>query len=152
MTEDLIKSVVVPVSPHRAFERFTGELNSWWPVDRHSVSAGQGTVPEKIELEPRIGGSVTEILKDWTHSIWGQIIQWQPPAGFTMSWHPGKGPEQATRLALQFEREGNGTSVSLIHSGWEALAESASEIQDHYSSGWDHVLGHCYARACGQPD
>lgn len=146
MSKPIVKSVCVPVPPAAAFERFTAEIMSWWPIAKHSVSAGQGKMPQDIVFETRLGGAVYEILPDGSRSDWGEITRWQEGQGFAMTWHPGKGPEGATRLELQFESEGNGARVTLTHSGWEALAEQAETARSHYSSGWDHVLGDCFVQ------
>lgn len=145
MTDPIVKTVTVPVSPDRAFHRFTSEIMRWWPVARHSVSAGRGEVPKDVVIEPRLGGAVYEILQDDSRAEWGQITEWNAPGGFTMTWHPGNPASKATTLALSFEPAPAGCLVTLTHSGWEVLADQAAEVRGHYSSGWDHVLGDCYA-------
>lgn len=145
MTSPIVKSVTVPVSPDRAFARFTSDIMGWWPLGRHSVSAGQGKLPKEVVIEPQVGGAVYEIMYDGDRVEWGEITDWNVPNGFTMTWHPGSGAENATQLALAFEPSDVGTKVTLTHSGWDVLADRAEESRSHYSSGWDHVLGDCYA-------
>ncbi|MEP2530072.1 SRPBCC domain-containing protein [Shimia sp.] len=150
MTKPIVKTVTVAADPTRAFEVFTANLSEWWPGDRHSVSAGKGEVPQNVVLEPRQGGAIYEILSDGSRTEWGVIQRWEPPAGFEMTWHPGQGADMATRLALQFEANGAGTQVTLTHSGWDVMAEKAEEMSQHYSTGWDHVLGTCFCGAFTQ--
>jgi len=33
MTDSIIKTVTVPLSPERAFRLFTEEISDWWPLD-----------------------------------------------------------------------------------------------------------------------
>ncbi|SHH68090.1 SRPBCC domain-containing protein [Cognatishimia maritima] len=144
MTDPIVKTVTVPVAPDRAFARFTTEIMRWWPVGRHSVSAGHGEAAQDVVIEPRAGGAVYEIMHTGERTEWGVVSHWAPPAGFSMTWHPGNDPSLATELSLAFQAEGDGTRVTLTHSAWAKLAERATEVRSHYSSGWDHVLGECY--------
>ncbi len=117
----------------------------WWPIDKHSVSAGAGQIPQKVVIEARVGGAVYEIKHDGTRCEWGVVTQWAEPDGFTMTWHPGQSNDMATQLEIAFIAAKDGTLVTLTHTGWDVLAERATEMRSHYSSGWDHVLGDCYA-------
>ncbi|PSL18859.1 SRPBCC domain-containing protein [Shimia abyssi] len=150
MTDAIVKTVQVDVSPERAFDVFTSQIAMWWPGAKHSVSAGKGEVPLEIGLEPRKGGAIYEILQDGSRLSWGEILEWQPPYGFEMTWHPGQDAALATRLALAFEAADDGCTVTLTHSGWEVLAERAAAMSEHYASGWDHVLGDCFCGAFAQ--
>lgn len=145
MTDPIVKTVTVPVSPERAFARFTNEIMRWWPVGKHSVSAGQGGAAQNVVIESREGGAVYEITHSGERAEWGVVTSWNPPHGFTMTWHPGNAPEAATELSIGFETAPDGTTVTLTHSGWVVLADRAAEVRGHYSKGWDFVLGECYA-------
>ena len=147
MTQPIIKTVTVPVSPDAAFERFTSDLKSWWPLHRHSVSAGAGAGPKDIVLESHVDGAIYEILPDGSRADWGQITAWSPPKGFSMTWHPGKEASAATLVELRFDAVAEGTLVKLTHSGWEVLGEQADQIHKGYDSGWDYVLGKCFGAA-----
>lgn len=155
MTDPIVKTVTVPVSPDQAFARFTQDLASWWPGANHSVSAGDGAEPEDIILEQREGGAVYEVCPDGRKEEWGQITSWTPPSGFSMTWHPGNPADRATQVSLSFEAVSEGTKVTLRHEGWQVLADMADEIRGHYASGWDHVFGVCYTGSFkdqGRPD
>ncbi|WP_161988631.1 SRPBCC domain-containing protein [Pedococcus bigeumensis] len=73
------------------------------------------------------------------HAVWGTVLAWERPTGFAMTWHPGQGAERATEVAVSFESEGDGTLVTLTHTGWERLAEPAA-AREEYNGGWPHVL------------
>ena len=40
MIDPIEKTLVVPLTPDRAFDLFTNRMASWWPLDKHSLSAG----------------------------------------------------------------------------------------------------------------
>ena len=72
--------------------------------------------------------------------VWGTVRSWDPPNGFSMSWHPGAEPEQAQELEMSFQPEGRGTRVRLVHRSWEGLGERGPEVRGRYDEGWMHVL------------
>ena len=134
------KTVTVNATPERAFALWTSGMAEWWPGHRHSVSAGQGAVPKSLVFEAREGGMVYEILPDGTRADWGVIEVWEPGRRFEMTWHPGEGPEVATRVEVAFAAVDGGCRVTLIHSGWEVLGEGASGRRGGYDGGWVRVL------------
>lgn len=147
MTEPVVKTVTVATSPERAFEVFTANIASWWPGVPHSVSARDGKPPRNIIFEVRLGGAIYEIAHDGTRHDWGEVIEWIPGRGFKMTWHPGSDAAKATHLALEFAADGNGCRVTLTHTGWSVLAERAEDIRGQYFTGWDYVIGDCFAGA-----
>lgn len=147
MADPIVKTITVPVPPTRAFEVFSHHIARWWPGQAHSVSAYQGGKPQDIVLEPKSGGAIYEIQPDGTRSDWGVVQDWTPPDGFSMTWHPGGTPDRATVVTVQFQIKGAGTQVTLTHTGWENLGDTAAEIAQSYDSGWDYVLGNCFGGA-----
>ena len=137
----LEKRIRVRCTPRRAFEAFTAEFGRWWPLATHSVAQDKA---KACAIEPWLGGRVFETDALGNEHPWGRITRWQPPFGFAMTWHPGRGPETAQRVSLHFAAQGEGTLVTLIHDGWEALAERAMSIRANYDQGWEKVLGGDY--------
>lgn len=135
----IVKTVVVPLAPDRAFALFTDRIGDWWPLATHSVG---GTSARGVTLDER---AVVETLGDGTTATWGEVLEWSPPHRVVMTWHPGTpaGPD-ATQLEVTFEASDDGTLVRLEHSGWE---RTAAERHANYSSGWDIVLGAYVAAA-----
>jgi uncharacterized protein YndB with AHSA1/START domain len=133
------KSLVVNCSPERAFEVFTREIGSWWPLQKHSI--GEDKVTEVV-FEEEVGGRIFERHEGDGEGEWGRLLAWEPPARFVMSWYPGKDASQATELEVRFTAEGDGTRVELEHRGWEIFAEVAQETRDNYDGGWGSVLGY----------
>jgi uncharacterized protein YndB with AHSA1/START domain len=133
------KSLVVDCSPERAFEVFTREIGSWWPVHSHSI--GEDKVAEVV-FEEEVGGRIFERHEGGGEKEWGRLLSWEPPARFVMSWYPGKDASQATELEVRFAAEGDGTRVELEHRGWEIFADQAQETRNNYDGGWGSVLGY----------
>jgi uncharacterized protein YndB with AHSA1/START domain len=132
------KTVVVACPPERAFEVFTREIGTWWPL--HTDSIGRDKIIEVI-FEEEVGGRVFERHSDGGEGEWGRVLAWEPPARFAMSWYPGEDDTRATELEVRFAADGEGTRVELEHRGWEILAAESKEYRDNYDSGWDTVLG-----------
>ena len=139
--EAVRKSLVVNCSPERAFEVFTREVGSWWPLQTYAI----GEDITEVVWEEHIGGRIFERHGDGSEGEWGRVVAWEPPARFVMSWYPGKDDSQATELEVRFTAEGDGTRVDLEHRGWEIFAEEAQETRNNYDSGWPTVLD-CYER------
>ena len=139
----LEKSIEVRATPERAFQAFTAEMARWWPLATHSVAQAKA---KSCAIEPWVGGRVFETDQAGNTHVWGQVTRWQPPlgvkaGGFAMTWHPGRGPESAQRVAVNFAAAPAGTKVTLIHDGWEVLAERAEGARANYDQGWAKVLG-----------
>lgn len=131
--------VAVGWSPEDAFERFTSQLGRWWPLATHSVGQDKA---DSVIFQGRVGGELIETWHDGTRSVWGTVVEWDPPRFVSFTWHPGRDPEGAQRLAVTFTPDGGGgTRVQLVHSGWETLGADAVEMRAGYVSGWAGVLG-----------
>jgi len=141
----VVKTLTVPVNPDEAFRRFTQDMGNWWPVDTHSLSAGDGKLPQKVDVTPE---AVTETKHDGTQGTWGRVTAFEPGARFAMDWHVGRPADEATFLDVRFEARGDGTRITLIHDGWDVLGDAGQKLRDGYHTGWDHVLGTCFAGAC----
>ncbi|MDA8585146.1 SRPBCC domain-containing protein [Rhodobacteraceae bacterium] len=139
-THPIVKTIHVNLDPKAAFDLFTRRISEWWPVESHSVSAGKKEVPNALMLEAKKGGALVETGVDGAKHVWGHILEWSPGEAFAMTWHPGKSPDEKTKVHVQFQSEAAGTQVTLTHSGWEALENSAG-LRAGYNGGWDGVLG-----------
>ena len=148
MTDPIVKTVDVACDPDQAFDVFVNQTSSWWPLDGHAVSAGQGEAALAVTIEPRVGGAVFETMFDGTRTDWGKVLEFVTGRKLAMTWHPGNNADAPTRVDVAFERLGKGaTRVTLTHSGWEAWGENAAARRGSYDGGWDNVFGNCYAGA-----
>ena len=78
MPDPVIKTIEVPCSQANAFSTFIDKVGSWWPLDKNSVSAMQGEVAKKVEIEAKTGGSIYEIGHDDTRHEWGSVTTYSP--------------------------------------------------------------------------
>ncbi|TVT16178.1 SRPBCC domain-containing protein, partial [Amycolatopsis acidiphila] len=91
---------------------------------------------------------------DGTQRDWGEILAWEPPSGFTMTWLV---TPTATEVELSFKELGPAlTRVAVEHRGWEKLSDeelrAACALPGGYSGGahargWAAILGRL-AEAC----
>lgn len=139
----IVKTVHVPLAPDRAFELFTARMNEWWPLATHSAG---GADAAGVALDGRIGGLIVETLRDGSTSAWGTITRWAPPHEVAFTWHPARGPEEATEVSVAFDAVDGGTEVTLVHTGW-ANRRDDDDLHARYVTGWDVVLGEFAAAA-----
>jgi hypothetical protein len=143
-------STLVRSDQAHTFDTFVRTIGTWWPVD--PFSAGRELVRD-VTIEGLVGGRVYETWDDGTTTDWGQIIAWDPPTRFAMTWN---GTPQPTEVELHFSALGPSlTRVEVEHCGWEAL--SVDQLAEDcalpggyrgggYDIGWDRVLGSFAAR------
>lgn len=143
--------VEVPLPPERAFELFTGNISRWWPTKSHSVSSQDGTIPLDVEVQPREGGLIRETLPSGETAPWARIEAWEPGRRLRLAWYPGRGQAHATDVEITFAPIGNGTRVTVVHTGFDRPGAGGTASAASYSSGWAHVLGECFARHCAKP-
>ena len=144
----LEKSVTVPKDPAEAFRIFTEGIAAWWPLSKFSVSHGKSKTAKTCACEPFVGGELYEIGEDGQRCPWGRITAWSPPTRVAFTWHPGADPGTAQDVEVRFTVDGNGTRVTLVHSGWQKLGDKGATARESYGNGWAVVLGEAYAAAC----
>src|SRR4051812_33215469 len=109
----LLRQVVVPAGPQVAFDVFTSRIGAWWPVHRHSVYG------EKSKAEFR-DGRLIETGPDGEESVWGEVLDWEPPRRLLLTWHPGYGADDASEVEVSFAPVTDDlTIVTVEHRAWE---------------------------------
>jgi DNA-binding transcriptional ArsR family regulator/uncharacterized protein YndB with AHSA1/START domain len=137
------KTCTVPIPVEAAFDLFTARVSEWWPTESHSIHEDD---VKQLRLEGRVGGRMVEVTTDGSEYSWADVLAWNPPVRFVLSWHPNLSPEAASRLEVRFRAVEGGTEVVLVHTGWEEFGDRGSALRDNYESGWDTVLAR-YAAA-----
>jgi hypothetical protein len=133
--------VTVPHAPTEAFDGFTDLVHLWWPVESHSVF-GEGS---HVEFEER---TLAETSAEDEVSVWGEILDWQPPGSISLAWHLGTSPVSAGTVEIGFTAAGpDSTVVRLSHTGWERDPDGAQRRAE-YAGIWPEVLGR-YLRFMG---
>lgn len=136
-TGPLTKTAKVGLAPTEAFDLFTARMGAWWPLATHSVGLDKAI---DVVVEPGVGGTVVETISDGSTSIWGTIEVWDPPNILRFTWHPGTSPEEATLVEVRFHETELGTTVELIHTGWDSRPDGAG-ARAQYDPGWNFVFG-----------
>jgi uncharacterized protein YndB with AHSA1/START domain len=147
------QSTLVRSSLIHTFGTFVRTIGIWWPV--RPFSAGKDRVRD-VTLEQRAAGQVYETWDDGTIVKWGDVLVWEPPARFVMSWYM---TPDVTEVELAFTSLGpNLTRVALEHRGWERLSD-AQLSEDcalpngyaggAFAEGWIRILACLVARAEG---
>ena len=139
------QSVVVRAPQRRTFDTFVATIGAWWPV--RPFSAGKDQVRE-VTVERRAGGRVYETWADGTEVTWGELLAWEPPDRFVMTWTMTPAP---TEVELTFTALAHRlTRVAVEHRGWEALTEEqlgedcalpGGYTGGSYAAGWALILG-----------
>jgi uncharacterized protein YndB with AHSA1/START domain len=139
------QAVVVRAPQRRTFEVFVRTIGAWWPVQ--PFSAGKDQV-RGVTVERRTGGRVYETWADGTEVTWGELLAWEPPERFVMTWTMTPAP---TEVELMFTALGPRlTRVAVEHRGWEALTQEqlgedcvlpGGYAGGSYATGWALILG-----------
>jgi uncharacterized protein YndB with AHSA1/START domain/uncharacterized protein YciI len=127
------RQIVVPAGPQTAFDVFTAEIGSWWPLERFSVYGPKATTAFR-------DGRLVETGPDGTESEWATVLDWEPPHRLRMSWHPGRPAANSTVVEVTFAPvTATQTLVTVTHDDWERFAEPTAS-RTEYGSGWPLVL------------
>jgi hypothetical protein len=143
------QSTLVRSDVRHTFETFVRTIGAWWPVT--PFSAGQDQVRDVV-VEQRNGGRVYERWAGGTEVDWGELLVWEPPARFVMTWNQTPVP---TEVELSFAALGPAlTRITVEHRGWEALTDEQLATDcalpggysaGSYSAGWAQILGRAAA-------
>jgi hypothetical protein len=132
------KCVPVMLDRQQAFDLFRRDISRWWPLATYSCS---GDSLPTGSLDMQVGGTVIETTRDGSQHPRGQLLEWNPPQGFAMTWHPGQPPRQATRVEVSLAPlPSGGTEVRVRHCGREARGDRAAAARHSYDNGWPRVL------------
>jgi uncharacterized protein YndB with AHSA1/START domain len=143
------RSVTVQANAERAFDVFTRGIETWWPLESHSIrGVREGVRPQELHLELHEGGRFYERTGGEEHE-WGRVLVFDPPRRLVIEWHVN--PENpSTEIEVTFTPEGDSTRVDVVHGGWERFAEPTGATRSSYDAddGWTTVVAR-YAEAVG---
>ena len=118
-------TVYVAVPPLDAFDVFTQEIDLWWRQGPAYRIAGRRR--GQLTFEGGIGGRLFETFD--VHGeprtfVVGRITEWDRPARVVFEWRGVNfKPDESTRVEVGFRPQGDGTLVSVRHSGFAALRD-----------------------------
>lgn len=147
------KTITVETPQEHAFEVFSEQMGSWWPLDGKSIGSAKA---QTAILEPRTGGRWFERGVDGSECDWGRVVVYEPPARLVLNWQISAGWRHDatidTELEIRFIAGGEArTRVDLEHRGLvEAYGDEAEQIHAIFDSpdGWGDILDR-YTRAAG---
>jgi uncharacterized protein YndB with AHSA1/START domain len=173
--EPILKTIVVPVSPERAFQVFTEEMSAWWPLATSHIGKAEA---ESVVIEPFVGGRWFERGIEGSECDWGHVRIWDPPRRLVLSWEisiqsavrpPGSplleevwvsescsscgdwrhDPSIQTEVEVRFTPDGAFTRVDLEHRLLHYYRENAAKIRGIFDSeqGWTRMLSAFSTRA-----
>jgi hypothetical protein len=136
----IVKSVVLPCGPARAFQIFTDEASIWWPESRRHTADPQS------EIRLLATGRFYERATDGREVELGHVLEWNPPGRLVLDFYPGTDPEHPTRVTVTFTKEDAGTCLTIRHEPTETSADLFDLRAPRYTASWDAVftalLGH----------
>jgi uncharacterized protein YndB with AHSA1/START domain len=134
----LVFTVTVPQSVNDAFVLFTAKIGTWWPKATHSIGEDRAA---DVLFDGREEGRLYERLDDGTEHTWGEVLVWEPPHRFVITWHPSPDPVAMTEVEVRFTSFGAGsTTVRLTHRHWQRLGDVGAVARENYANGWVGVL------------
>jgi uncharacterized protein YndB with AHSA1/START domain len=118
-------TVFVDVAPVDAFAVFTEEIDLWWRTGPAYRIAGRDR--GRLCFEPKLDGRLFETFAGQrkTHTIdVGRVTVWDPPHRLAMIWRGVNfKPHEQTLVEVGFAPQGDGTLVTVRHSGWSSLPD-----------------------------
>src|SRR5688572_32818321 len=146
----LRKTIVVAASAERAFQVFTEEMSTWWPLASKHIGKADAT---SVVMEPFVGGRWFERGVDGSECDWGTVLTWDPPRRLVLSWEISSDwrhdPSIQTEVEVRFSTEGASTRVDLEHRLLHHYGEKAAQMRGIFDSeqGWKGLLHAFAARA-----
>jgi len=138
------QATIVRSDRAHTFDTFIRTIGVWWPLQ--PFSAGRERVRD-VTVEQQLGGRVYETWDDGTVVVWGELLAWEPPSRFVMTWN---GTPAVTEVELVFTALGPAlTRVTVEHRGWENLTDEqlaedcalpGGYRSGAYATGWERIL------------
>ena len=151
MLDPVIKTIVVQCDQEKAFSLFVNKMDTWWPLDKFTVSAMGGKPAKSIRVDASEGGEIVEIGSDNSESLWGTINSIVPNESFNMNFHipqPGEVVSERSIVEIKFiEMSKEETKIELKQNNWEAFGDRAKDMQGGYGGGWNMILNE-FESAC----
>ncbi len=136
-------TVFVAVTPEDAFDVFTREIDLWWRRGKRYRIGGRE--PGVLGFEGRLGGRLFETVElpaGPRTFVVGRVLAWDPPRGFELEWRGVNfKPHETTHVAVSFRASGDGTLVSVRHSGFAALPDDHPARHGLAGAAFSRMLG-----------
>jgi uncharacterized protein YndB with AHSA1/START domain len=97
------------------------------------------------------GGRWFERDADGGETLWGKVLEWDPPHRLVLGWQLTASfeydPHFLNEVELAFEAAGEGTRVTLTHHNLQRFGDRAAEMAPSLGEGWAMLLGRFEALA-----
>lgn len=139
--ESVVASIEVALDPATAFAIFTEEIGQWWrpgPINWNDSRKAVG-----IRIDGHMGGHWIEVHNAGTGEGFdcGRITGWEPGVRFTLEYRDAGHDLDDTTVEVRFDAVGDGTRVTLEHSGWEHVAARVvRQKRNAKRYGWANIL------------
>src|SRR5258708_29646194 len=120
-----------------AFDLFTRDIGSWWPLEKASFGGDRAS---ELHMEPFVGGRFYERYIDGEEHTRGRVLRWEPPRLVAYTWQHDDWPAPTEVEVRFFEEEPSLTRVALEHRAWERLGLGPERMRDVYNNGWPTVM------------
>lgn len=141
-------TVAAPIAP--AFEVFTAQIETWWPMASHHIGKADCAA---VVIEPHAGGRWYE---RGVECVWGRVLVWEPSQRVVLVWQLSAqwqfDPAIHTEVDVRFTSiDQRTTRVELEHRGLETYGTDAMAMHEAFSSpnGWNGMRDH-FAQVAGQ--
>lgn len=98
-------------------------------------------------IEPAAGGRIYERTPSGAEHDWGEVLAWEPPRRIKYLWHIYGDRSDASEVEITFTPDGPGTSVSIVHGGWERLGAKGPDLRERNQASWANLIPH-FVAAC----
>jgi uncharacterized protein YndB with AHSA1/START domain len=139
------KTITVEAPQALAFDVFTTQMSTWWPLETHHIGAAPA---EATLMEPHIGGRWYEQASDGTTCEWGRVLEWDPPHRVVLLWAISSqwvhDPAITSEVEIRFVEEASDrTRVELEHRNLDTFGNEAETMAAIFDSegGWTGLLG-----------
>jgi uncharacterized protein YndB with AHSA1/START domain len=138
------KVVSVDAPQNVAWQVFTGQLGTWWPLAMYKI--GKAKAVDAI-IEPRVGGRWYERGEDGSTCDWGRVLAWEPHSRLLLSWDITADWQYdaalQTEIEVRFIAEGTSkTRVELEHRRLDRYGDRRDEMRTIFdqTGDWGQLL------------
>jgi uncharacterized protein YndB with AHSA1/START domain len=128
------QSVLLPLTPARAFELFTRQIGLWWPPDRRHLNDANSQL---FLLED---GRFYERASDGRELDLGRVQLWEAPQRIVLDFYMGTDAAHPTEVEIRFDAVDDGTRISVKHRPREGSTDLWDKRAAIFARSWEAVL------------
>ena len=129
-TLDIAQEVTIAAPKETVFAALTQGIGAWWS---HSFVPA----PERIELEPWVGGRFHEVWGDGQGALYATVTRIRTPDLLYLNGTLGMGGAVVGVIHFDLAETAGGTRLQLTH---RAIGDIDAETVANYTGGWTALL------------